>query len=223
MPAVSKLFLAFGLGLLARLACAQDPIPVTDGEGLCQTILNSGDCAAAIEAQQIQRSHGRVRRDSAALHLRLATGGILDVVQDTVGPSGGFDYFFLGLSQRLGYYVLWAQPYEGHYIRLVNARTGWSTLVDDLPTVSPDGRRFVTLALDREVHISTTIVVWHVEGDTLRKEWDFAPNYTDPHDVRWLSNRSFEFVHSRSSPTIAVVVDTASIDSTGQWGSRLGP
>jgi hypothetical protein len=41
--------------------------------------------------------------------------------------------------------------------------------------------------------------------------------------VRWLSNRSFEFAHSRLEPTIAIVVDTAAIDSTGQWATRLEP
>src|SRR5438034_751611 len=220
MTTIARLFVLFGS--VSRLAYAQDPLTVTDGEGLCQGILNSAQCAAAVEAHHIPLSHGRVRRDSAALHLRLTTGRILDVVQDTVGQSGVY-YFFLGLSPKLGYYVRWAQLYEGHHIRLVNSRTGWSTLVDDMPTVSPDGRRLVTLALDREVRLTTNIVVWHVEGDTLRKEWDFVPDYTDPHDVRWLSNQSFEFAHSRSSPTIAVVVDTAAIDRTGQWLTQLGP
>ena len=196
MTTIARLFVLFGS--VSRLAYAKDPLTVTDGEGLCQGILNSAQCAAAVEAHQIPLSHGRVRRDSAALHLRLTTGRILDVVQDTVGQSGVY-YFFLGLSPKLGYYVRWAQLYEGHHIRLV------------------------TLALDREVRLTTNIVVWHVEGDTLRKEWDFVPDYTDPHDVRWLSNQSFEFAHSRSSPTIAVVVDTAAIDRTGQWLTQLGP
>ncbi len=214
-------FLLSGL-LAAQLVSAQDPIPVAEGEGLCDAIHNSGECAAAIEAHQIPLSRGRVRRDGAALRLRLTSGQVLSVANDTVG-RGALFYSFLGFCPRLGYYALWAQRYEGHFIRLVNARTGWSVLVDDMPTVSPDARRFVTLALEMEVRLNTDIVVWRVDGDTLRREWEFQPEYSDPHDVRWLSNRSFEFAHSRSSPTIAVVVDTAEIGAAGQWVTRLGP
>ncbi len=63
MLALSRLLLLSSFGFLARLASAQEPIPVTDGEGLCQGIHNSGECAAAIEAHQIPLSQGRVRRD----------------------------------------------------------------------------------------------------------------------------------------------------------------
>ncbi len=152
----------------------------------------------------------------------MTSGRVVNLAHDTVGQSALY-FFFLGLWPRFGYYVLWAQPYEGHFIRLVNARTGWSVFVDDMPVLSPDARRFVTIARDREVDLNTDITVWRIDGDTLRKEWDFVPEYSDPHNERWVSNRSFEFAHSVSSPTIAVVVDTAEIDATGQWVTRRGP
>jgi hypothetical protein len=127
------------------------------------------------------------------------------------------------VCSALGYYVLSAQYDEGSAVRLVNARTGWSVEIAGLPTVSPDRRRFVTLSLGHERYNPERVQVWLVQGDTLRKEWSLVPEYDDPHDVRWLSNRSFEFAHSRFEPTISIVVDTAAIDSTGQWASRLEP
>jgi len=142
-------------------------------------------------------------------------GRVLNVVHDTARESPIY-FFYLGMCSDLGYYVLWAQPYEGHFIRLVNARTGWSTLVDDMPMISPDRRRFVTVALDREVHSNPELVVWRVDGDTLRREWDLVPTYWTPEHIRWLSNRSFAFAHGEA-------VDTAEIDRAGRWTTRLGP
>lgn len=211
----SSFSVACWLALLSGAASGQQPIPITDGEGLCRTILNSGQCAAAVEAHQIPLSRGRVRRDAVALHLGLTNGRELSVVHDTTSERPVY-FFFLGICSSLGYYLLWAQPYEGHFIRLVNARTGWSTLIDDMPMVSPDGRRFATVALDREVHSNPELVVWRVDGDTLRREWRLVPTYWTPERVHWLSNRSLEFAHGEG-------VDTAEVDSTGIWTTRLGP
>ena len=205
-----------------RFLVAQEPIPLATGQPLCKTILNTSDCAHAIEARQIPLSHGRARRDRLGLHLRLTNGRTKSVVDDTASaqPTG---FFYLGVCSALGYYVLSAQYDEGSAVHLVNARTGWSVEIANLPTVSPDRRRFVTLSLGHERYDPERVQVWLVQGDTLRKEWSLVPEYDDPHDVRWLSNRSFEFAHSRFEPTIAIVVDTAAIDSTGQWATRLGP
>jgi hypothetical protein len=214
--------LSIWLPISTRVAPAQRPIPVIDGQGLCATIHNSSDCAHAIEIRQISLSRGRVRRDSVGLHLRLANGRVVKVVDDSSGPRPT-GFYYVGMCPTLGYYVLSAQYDEGSSIRLMNAVTGWSVFIDDVPIVSPDRRRFVTISLGQERYDPERLQVWRVEDDTLRKEWGFVPIYSDPHDVRWLSNRSFEFTHSRFEPTIAVVVDTAEIDAAGHWTTRLGP
>jgi hypothetical protein len=69
------------------------------------------------------------------------------------------------------------------------------------------------------------LIVWRVDGDTLQREWGLVPDYWVPDEVRWLSNRSFEFAHIQlglNSATRAAV-DTAEIGATGQWSTRLGP
>jgi len=212
---------------LPEAVSGQEPIAVTEMKGQCAGIGNSDDCAQAIERRQVPLSHGRVRRDSTGLHLRLTSGTTLSVPDDTVDTAGAWPTWFhyIGISSALGYYVLWAQHVEGAAIRLVNARTGWSVLIPDLPVVSPDRGRFVTTATTFERGDPERLQVWRVEADTLRREWGFVPNYWVPEKVRWLSNRSFEFVHTRLEPTTAVreAVDTAEIDSGGHWVTRLGP
>jgi len=198
---------------------------VTEGEGISRNILNSGYCAQAIEVRQISQSHGQARRDSAGLHLRLANGTTLNVVDDTADTAGAWPvwFSFLGTSSGIGYYVLWAQHTEGYAIRLISTRTGWSTVVHDLPIVSPDRRRFVTATQIMVRYNPERIAVWRVEGDTLRHEWGLETMDWVPDRVHWLSSRSFEF--DRMSPVIAALVreatDTAELDATGTWVSRV--
>jgi hypothetical protein len=210
------------LPVSARIAPAQKSIPVIEGQGLCATIPNAAECARVIEARQISLSHGRVRRDSVGLHLRLANGRVVKLVDDSTGPRPTW-FYYIGMCPALGYFALSAQYDEGSSIRLMNARTGWSVLIDNLPVVSPDRKRFVTISLGQERYDPERLQVWVVEDDMLRKEWGFVPNYPDPHEARWLSNRRFEFTHSRFEPTNSVVVDTAEIDAAGHWITRLGP
>src|SRR2546427_5860382 len=134
------------LALLPEAASGQEPIPVTEMKGPCAGIGNSDDCARVIERRQVPLSHGRVRRDSTGLHLRLTNGTTLSVPDDTVGAWPTW-FHYIGVSSALGYYVLWAQHVEGGSIRLVNARTGWSVLIPDLPIVSPNRRHFVTTSM----------------------------------------------------------------------------
>src|SRR5216683_6762951 len=70
-----------------RFLVAQEPIPVATGQPLCKTILNTSDCAHAIEARQIPLSHGRARRDRLGLHLRLTNGRTKSVVDDTASAQ----------------------------------------------------------------------------------------------------------------------------------------
>src|SRR5260370_16490075 len=65
-----------------RFLVAQEPIPVATGQPLCKTILNTSDCAHAIEARQIPLSHGRARRDRLGLHLRLKNARTQTVAND---------------------------------------------------------------------------------------------------------------------------------------------
>jgi hypothetical protein len=211
--------------VVVRILCSQAPIPVTEGEGICAKILNSDDCATAIEARQIPLTHGRVRRDSAGLQLRLSNGRTLTVVNDTVDTSGAWPSWFhyLGTSDALGYHVLWAQHTEGGTIRIVNARSGWSADISDLPIASPDRRRFVTASQAMERYNPERLQVWRVEGDTLRPEWSLVFDFAEvPGEVRWLSARSFEFARMRAliGAFQREALDTVELNSIGVWSIR---
>jgi hypothetical protein len=222
----SVLILSACLILSTHIVSGQEPVPVAEGQGLCRQILNSGQCAQAIEARQIPLSHGRVRRDNVVLHLRLTGGKMISVVNDTTGQEAT-DFSYLGASAAVGYYVLWAQHDEGSSIRLVNVRTGWSVIIDAMPVVSPDRHHIVTASQSQERYNPERLVVWYLEGDTLRREWALTPpDAWVPTKVRWLSNRSFEFVHTRAWPPGSFerqASDTAQVDSAGHWTTRLGP
>jgi hypothetical protein len=121
------------------------------------------------------------------------------------------------MLEPVGYYVLFVQYYAGSAIGLVNELRGWSKIVSDIPIPSPDRRRLITPFAT--MHDSAGVVVWSIEGDTLRQEWSIGSTLWNPHGVRWLSNRSFVF--ERNLFQVQGPVDTAEVDNKGHWSTRL--
>src|SRR5207247_1294409 len=213
------------LAVWTRHASGQSPLAVTPGQGLCRTVKNSGDCARTIDARQIPLSHGRVRRSGAALRLRLTSGRVLSVVDDTVDTAAASPTWFsyLGMCSGIPYYVLWAQHVEGSAIRLVNIRTGWGVTIRDLPIVSPDRRHFVTATQTQVMYHPERLAVWRVEADTLVHEWGLETMDWIPVQVRWVSSRGFQFDRQRAGLHISAreAIDTAEVDSVGRWSTRI--
>jgi hypothetical protein len=212
------------LTLLTQSVPAQEAPSPAERSELCGQAGISIECARTIEARQIPLSHGWAQRDRLGLHLRLTSGKTITVVNDSMGSTPMWFYYF-GRCSALGYYVLSAQWDEGSSMRLLNSTTGWTVLVDDIAAVSPDRRRFVTTSINLEHRSVERLQVWRIAGDTMQHEWGLEARTWLPGEVRWVSNRAFEFSHMRVElPAIErLVVDTATVDSAGRWTTRLGP
>lgn len=189
--------IALSLALLCSGAAlpleGQEPIAVTPTRGICQGISNTSDCAQAIEGHQISRSTGRVRRVEDVLEVRLDDGRRLLIPSESTEtwPSR---LYFLGRLVSINHYVLWEQYPEGNTIRLVNARSGKATFVDDMPLVSPAARWFATASLDLDAGYNPNrVVVWRLDGDTLAQEASFDSGDGGPDSLTWLSGTSFRF------------------------------
>jgi len=204
------------LVLLVRGASAQAPVPVAPGEGACKEIVNSGDCARLLEPRQIAMSGKRVQRDGDQLQLRLK-GGTYKKFEAISRGAESVAFYYLGILEPIGYYVLFVQYYERSAIGLLNELRGWSKIVSDIPIPSPDGRRLITPF--STMNDSSGLVVWIAEGDTLRREWSVGSTRWNPHGVRWISNRSIAF--ERNLGLTPGPADTAEVDSRGRWTSRL--
>lgn len=197
-------------------ALAQAPVLVTPGEGPCQLISNPEDCARVLEAAQIKLSEGRAERDEDLLQLRMEGGRSQKFVTISRGTAR-VAFYYLGVLEPIGYYVLFVQYSEGSAIGLVNEVRGWSNIVNAIPIPSPDGRRLITPFAAR--NDSSGLVVWIAEGDTLRREWSLGSSRWNPHRVRWISNRSIAF--ERNLGETLGPADTAVVDSRGHWTTRL--
>ncbi len=196
---------------------AQVPVPVAPGEeGPCKEIFNSEECARVLEPRQIALSGNRVKRDGGQLELRLQ-GGTYRKFEPISRGAERVAFYYLGILEPIGYYVLFVQYYERSAIGLLNEVRGWSKTVSDIPIPSPDGRRLITPF--STVNDSSGLVVWIAEGDTLRREWSVGSRRWNPHGVRWVSNRSIAF--ERNLGLTAGPADTVEVDSKGHWTSRL--
>ncbi len=207
-------------------ANAQVPLPVVPTDGLCRAIDNTYDCAQAVEAHQLDRSGGRASRLRGVLRLRLDNGRLFTIRDDTTrfGPT---EYSFLGHLPKPDYFVLHAQFVEGNAIRLVNARTGWSVFVDDLPVPSPDATRLVTASLALEAAFNPNrLAVWIVDADTIKREWALEPQEWGPAEPQWLTALSFRVIRmhvARQPPYPTVPLDTVEVVRRGAaWGLGFG-
>jgi len=201
---------------------AQEPLPVSLGRGACRSIQNTQECAQAIEVRQLRRGAGRARRMGGVLQLRIDNGRWLPIPHDSTAEWPSW-FQYLGYVRSINYYVLWQQHPEGNSIRLVNARNGKATSVDDMPIVSPDHKRFVTASLDLQAGFNPNrLTVWRLKSDTVVQEASFAADDWGPDSAAWLTTTSLRFARvaqSEDGSLRAVARDTVRFVH-GKW--RIG-
>lgn len=160
---------------------------------LCDTISNSFDCAAAIEADRLPAATG-VRRHGDTLRLALADDAARYVDQ----PGDAADvvhYRYQDRWREPGRYLIQVQYYEGAEYLLVDDSTGRELRIPDWPVRAPGGRRFAVLSLDLVAGYGpNTLQVWELEDDHYRKVWETRPSQWGPRDGRWSDSTTLELV-----------------------------
>lgn len=94
-----------------------------DLDGVCAKISNSYECGLAIEAAQLPRAHGRVRRENGVLRIALRSGKTAEF-KDKEGEADVQKFLFRKCSDAAGKCVVFEQLYENGVYVVVDLKTG---------------------------------------------------------------------------------------------------
>lgn len=172
---------------------AAAPAPDTDPSAVCDTIDNSFRCARAIEAVQLPRADGVVRRGDT-LRLALAAGDTMRLVDR---PVEGGDAVYFSYQYRwpeAGWLVVQEQHYEGSEFLLIHDETGDRVRVPARPLLAPGGERFAVLSFDLEAgYAPNTLQIWRLDDDRATLEWSIQPDAWGPVAGRWMGPETLMF------------------------------
>ena len=156
---------------------------------LCQGLLNSYECAQAIERAQLPRYPRQATRDRDRLKLTLKNGKAV-VLKNTAGVSG-VSYSFRDYLQGLGYFLVHVQLCEGDAYLMVNDQTGQRQFIHDLPIISPDKTRLVTISMDLEAQYNpNAIQIWRLAPGKMVREWSREIKGWGPAGGAWLDHHT---------------------------------
>ena len=131
---------------------------------------------------------------------------IINTHQKTVtllsNDSSHIGYFYLGTLKNPPFHIILAQ-YKAKYtigssVLLINAITGDSIIVDDLPVPSPDGSRIAVGTLPYTLFFTNkvnSLSIWkynEIKRDFVREWFDSPPNWWPGYPF-WISNMKIGF------------------------------
>ncbi len=145
-------------------------------------INNSEECATLIERQEIGHTNGAVVRNGTQLLVKAKANTVR--LADSGGEEGE-SYHYLHYFPDLNQYLIYKQYSEGGAFYVIDARSGAEVQIPDVPTPSPDGRRFV--ASSHNLLEEPVTEIWRIDADQPRKEWGYAPKGWAGGRAQWVS------------------------------------
>jgi hypothetical protein len=153
---------------------------------ICSKVNNSFKCARLIEKAVLAAGHFGVSRDGARLAIRLDGGNEVVLMDAPDALERRALYSYQGYIAALASHLMHVQYEEGSQFMLVHARIGTQTLIDEVPVISPDGRRFSTATTDLDLGGPTRLQIWRIEPSGLTLEWTYKPPEALPrHSPVW--------------------------------------
>ena len=152
-------------------------------------------CAPVIERLQLPK-YPQANRQKGELKLALKTGKVVVFTDRQKDPDDNEaqHYFFRDYLRGLGYFLIQALLYEDAGYYMVNDQTGEKSFLQDLPILSPDKSKLVTIRYDLVYLPRNTIQIWRFDPGHLIKEWEFdAENKWGPAGGVWLDNDTISF------------------------------
>jgi hypothetical protein len=187
---------------------------------LCQGLLNSYECAQAIERAQLPRYPRQTARDQDRLKLTLKNGKTV-ILKNTPGVSG-VSYSFRDYLPDLGYFLVHVQLWEGDAYLMVNDRTGQRRFIHDLPIISPDKTRLVTISMDLEAQYNpNAIQVWRLTPGKMVREWSRDIKGWGPAGGAWLDNDTISLIKKIPKGDYSGYVDVPLLLKKGPDGWKL--
>lgn len=104
--------------------------------------------------------------------LRLTTGQILDMANDTVEGDDYSRHDYIGVDSALEYHVVARHLWEAHGYALIHPRSGRIAYMPERPVTAPDGAHAVVAVMDFEVgYMANEVQIWRVDQDSLALVW----------------------------------------------------
>jgi hypothetical protein len=165
------------VAMLVAAACARPQPPDEETSAAHDPFARcTGDerraCMAQVEAGEIAKADGRVRRQGLRLTFRLGNGQTAELVNDTSDSGSAKRYVYAGYLPSIRHHVVDVTYYEGGAVELLHEQTGATTDVYGFPAVAPGARRIATASVDLEAGYDPNhIRVWRVMDTHLELEW----------------------------------------------------
>jgi hypothetical protein len=176
-------------------------------EQICKDIRNSHECAQAIECYQIKRYSKYFSRQNNQLKIKLKNGKILALKDSLEDDVDGKWYNFREYLQDVGYFVIHVQYYEGNEYLMINDKTGKEYRIFEIPHISPDKRRFVSVSAS-EAYNPNGVWIWRFTPGGLVNELSYEPKeYSLFTFVSWENNKTIKlskYTHDPKRSPIAV-------------------
>jgi hypothetical protein len=197
------------------------------GQGICRDILNTYECAAAIEQRVLPALADHAARRGDTLVLRLA--GPDSVVLTSAPPGEEIDapgYHLVGMLES-GHFVVHGQWYEGDFYLLVNRASGEEQAIWARPVVSPEGERILVASADLDAGYNPNgFQIWRVAGSRVSLEWSFEPDTWAPVSAEWADEGSVRFAREAWCENRSGICRTPALleQRAGRWAVRdTGP
>lgn len=143
------------------------------------------------EMKQIKKFKENVRRDGDTLYLKTTSGAYV-TLRDTPAcdPLSPCWYEFIDYFKDTGFYVLYLTYFEGMDHLMISDKDGRKHSVNELPMVSPDKLRVVTVAAADAFSING-VFVWRLEANKVISEfWCEPKEYALYEFIGWKDNNT---------------------------------
>lgn len=155
---------------------------------VCAGILNSMDCARAIESYQQPRCSGRFRRSGETLRIPIESGKPVFLRDQWGDGAAGRAFSYIEFIPEIKQHLVHVQYYEGGCFWLVDAKSGNKTEICGVPILAPRRSRFACYQANWET--GNSVEIWRIRGSGFDREWAFEPTDWAPAELVWLSEHS---------------------------------
>jgi len=191
-----KIYIVFFIGLQVLVQTALGKTFSTATKEFCRGIHNSLRCAESIERSRLPKHKGFVERKGNKLRLYLSNGRVVELktlteeeCEKNLERDDICAYAFWDFLKPVDYYLVFNQYYEGISFSLVSRKTGQIFIIDEIPTLSPDNKRFVTVDYG-DAYVSGRIQIWKFTSSGISLEWTYDKPLGHRGDAEWVDHRS---------------------------------
>lgn len=158
--------------------------------GTCDGMVNSYQCALAVECQRLRSTSLGVSREGTVLRITLKSGGFLELADEP--GDRGVKYTYVDRLPT-GHHLVYMQYYEGGGYLLIEPITGYQFELEEYPSFSPDGKYVVTVAPLDEEQLALRVKILEIleSGADLSLVWEGElGNAAKGYGYGWLSPSS---------------------------------